>query len=169
MFPEPPTQAGGRSGLGPPGRRAVGLAALLTLVTACALVPGGGSATAGSQPGPAPLSGQSVLATQLEAATIPLDPAVRHGRLDNGLSYYLLQNGSPGGNLELSLVVGVGSLEQRALGDGVAHFLEHMLFNGTEVFPGNELGRVLQRLGVELGPDLNAYTTCESTVYQLRV
>ena len=169
MFPEPPTQAGGRSGLGPPGRRAVGLAALLTLVTACALVPGGGSATAGSQPGPAPLSGQSVMATQLEAATIPLDPAVRHGRLDNGLSYYLLQNGSPGGNLELSLVVGVGSLEQRALGDGVAHFLEHMLFNGTEVFPGNELGRVLQRLGVELGPDLNAYTTCESTVYQLRV
>ena len=100
---------------------------------------------------------------------IPLDPAVRYGRLDNGLSYYLLENPSPGGNLELSLAVGVGSLEQRVVDDGIAHFLEHMLFNGTEAFPGNQLGQAVQGLGVEVGPDLNAYTTCEATVYQLRI
>ena len=116
-----------------------------------------------------PLSGGQMMSIDPAMTTIPVDPAVRYGRLDNGLSYYLLENPSPGGNLELSLAVGVGSLEQRVVDDGIAHFLEHMLFNGTETFPGNELGQVVQGLGVEVGPDLNAYTTCEATVYQLRI
>ena len=155
--------------LGPLGRRTAGLAVLLVSLAACAVGPDDGSGGIESRPAAVPLSGGPSGSVDPAIATIPVDPAVRHGRLDNGLSYYLLENGSPGGSLELRLAVGVGSLEQRVAGDGVAHFLEHMLFNGTEAFPGNQLGRVLRGLGVEFGSDLNAYTTCEATVYQLWV
>ena len=155
--------------LGRPGRRTAGLAVLLASLAACAVGPGDGSGGIESPSAAVPLSGAELGSVGPPVATIPVDPAVRHGRLDNGLSYYLLENGSPGGSLELRLAVRVGSLEQRVAGDGVAHFLEHMLFNGTETFPGNQLGRVLQGLGVEFGSDLNAYTSCEATVYQLWV
>ena len=155
--------------LGRSSCRTVGLVALLASLTACVVGPGVGSGGVDSSDAAVPLSGGPVPSVDPATATIPVDPAVRYGRLDNGLSYYLLENGSPGGSLELRLAVGVGSLEQRVAGDGVAHFLEHMLFNGTEAFPGNELGQVVQGLGVEVGPDLNAYTTCEATVYRLWV
>jgi len=98
---------------------------------------------------------------------LPLDPAVRIGTLDNGLTYYLRCNDSPGQSLELRLAVDAGSLNEAEAGSGVAHFLEHMLFNGTEKYPGNELTEVLQRIGVEFGPDINAYTSYDQTVYEL--
>lgn len=101
----------------------------------------------------------------------PIEPSadVRIGTLDNGLTYYVRRNDRPGQSLALRLVVNAGSLQQDVPDSGGAHFLEHMLFNGTERWPDNEMDRVLQRLGIELGPDLNAYTSPDETVYQLNV
>ena len=106
-------------------------------------------------------------ATDAEEGLLPVDPAVRIGTLDNGLTYYLRCNDSPGRSLELRLAVNAGSLNEAEAGSGVAHFLEHMLFNGTEKYPGNELTTVLQGIGVEHGPDINAYTSYDETVYEL--
>ncbi|MXW61371.1 MAG: hypothetical protein F4Y27_14165 [Acidimicrobiaceae bacterium] len=105
--------------------------------------------------------------TGTEEGLLPADPAVRIGALDNGLTYYLRCNDSPGGNLTLRLAVNAGSLHEAEPGSGVAHFLEHMLFNGTEKYPGNELTDALQHIGVEFGPDINAYTSYDETVYEL--
>ena len=101
----------------------------------------------------------------------PIEPSdeVRIGTLDNGLTYYVRRNSAPGGSLSLRLVVDAGSLQQDVPDSGSAHFLEHMLFNGTENFPGNELSRALERLGVQFGADLNAYTSLDETVYQLDI
>ena len=98
-----------------------------------------------------------------------VDPAVRIGTLDNGLTYYLRNNEKPGSNLALRLAVDAGSLHEAEAGLGVAHFLEHMMFNGTEEYPRNEIIEALRGLGVEFGPDLNAYTGYDETVYQLDV
>jgi len=100
---------------------------------------------------------------------LTLDPAVEVGVLDNGLTYYLRENDTPGAEIEVRLVVGAGSLQQEDPDDGVAHFLEHMLFNGTEAFPGNELDRALQSFGLAFGADTNAYTSYHETVYFLRL
>ena len=89
--------------------------------------------------------------------------------MENGLTYYVRSNGAPGGNLELRLVVAAGSLEQEVARSGVAHFVEHMLFNGTVGFPGNTLTQTLEGFGMQVGADVNAYTTCEATVYSLSV
>lgn len=98
-----------------------------------------------------------------------VDDEVRIGTLPNGLTYYVRSNDSPGFGLSLRLVVNAGSLQQEVPESGAAHFLEHMLFNGTEEFPGNELDLALQTIGVEIGPDLNAYTSFDETVYQLEL
>lgn len=119
-----------------------------------------------SGPGDTSTSGSSA---EPPAATLPVDPAVRIGKLDNGLTYYLRSNDAPGESLELRLVVAAGSLEQEVAGSGVAHFLEHMLFNGTTDYPGNRLDDALQSLGMQVGPDVNAYTSCEATMYGLTV
>lgn len=108
-------------------------------------------------------------AADVEAGLLPVDPAVRIGTLDNGLTYYVRCNDSPGRHLELRLAVNAGSLNEAEAGSGVAHFLEHMLFNGTEKYPKNELTQALQHIGVEYGPDINAYTSYDETVYQLDV
>ncbi len=96
-----------------------------------------------------------------------LDTDLRLGTLDNGLTYYLRDNDAPGGALDLRLVVNAGSAQQLVPDSGGAHFLEHMMFNGTTSFPGNELDRALQRLGIRFGPDLNAFTSYDETVYIL--
>ncbi|MCY3849818.1 MAG: insulinase family protein [Acidimicrobiaceae bacterium] len=98
---------------------------------------------------------------------LPIDRDYRIGTLDNGLTYLLRSNDSPGSNLEIRLLVNAGSAQQADGSDGSAHFLEHMLFNGTEKYPGNELTAQLQRLGIEFGPEVNAYTSLDETVYIL--
>ncbi|MEQ8840891.1 MAG: insulinase family protein [Acidimicrobiales bacterium] len=98
---------------------------------------------------------------------LPIDEDYRIGTLDNGLTYLLRSNDTPGASLDLRLVVNAGSLQQDTPDDGSAHFLEHMLFNGTEAFPGNELTTQLQRLGISFGADVNAYTSYDETVYLL--
>lgn len=100
---------------------------------------------------------------------LPVDPAVRIGTLGNGLTYYLRNNENPGTNLSLRLAVNAGSLHEAEPGLGVAHFLEHMMFNGTEEYPRNEIVEALRSLGVEFGPDINAYTSYDATVYELDV
>lgn len=100
---------------------------------------------------------------------LPVDPALRTGMLDNGLSYYIRQNTEPRNRAELALVINAGSLQEDDDQQGVAHFLEHMLFNGTENFEGQELVSYLERIGMEFGPDVNAYTSFEETVYTLTI
>ncbi len=95
------------------------------------------------------------------------DGDITTGTLDNGLTYFIRPNTAPGGRAELRLAVNAGSLQEDDDQSGVAHFLEHMLFNGTEKYPANELVSVLESFGSEFGPDVNAYTSFDETVYQL--
>ncbi len=98
---------------------------------------------------------------------LPIDPELRIGALENGLTYYLRYNDRPGGSLSIWLVVKAGSMNEPAPGLGLAHFLEHMLFQGTRYYPGDSLENTLRDLGVELGPDLNAYVGYTGAVYDL--
>lgn len=100
---------------------------------------------------------------------VPLDPRVKLGQLENGLTYYLQSHPKPANKVELRLVVNAGSVLEEEGEEGVAHFLEHMAFNGTRNFPKNELVSYLQSIGVAFGPDLNAYTGFDETVYILPV
>lgn len=97
------------------------------------------------------------------------DPVVRTGVLPNGLKYYVRSNPRPAGMAELRLAIRAGSVLEDEDQLGLAHFVEHMLFNGTERFPENELVDVLESFGMEFGPEINAYTTFDRTVYQLSV
>ena len=103
----------------------------------------------------------------VDEGLLPVDPDVKIGVLDNGFTYYVRSNDSPGGALSLRLVVNAGSFNEPFAGANYAHFLEHMLFNGTEKYPGNEITNALQDIGVEFGPDINAYTSYDETVYML--
>lgn len=103
------------------------------------------------------------------AAVIPMDPAVRKGTLDNGLTYMLRENERPESRAELRLVVKAGSVDEDDDQRGLAHFVEHMLFNGTESWAGNEIIDYLETIGADFGADLNAYTSFDQTVYMLEV
>lgn len=100
---------------------------------------------------------------------MPLDPKVKIGRLSNGLTYYIRHNSLPEKRVELRLVVNAGSVLEDDDQLGLAHFMEHMNFNGTKHFPKNELVSYLQSIGVQFGADLNAYTGFDETVYILPV
>ena len=100
---------------------------------------------------------------------IPLDPDVKVGKLPNGLTYYIRKNTEPKNRAELRLVIRAGSVLETDNQQGLAHFMEHMEFNGTKNFPKNELVNFLQSSGVRFGADLNAYTGFDETVYQLPV
>ena len=102
-------------------------------------------------------------------APIPFDDAVRIGKLDNGLTYYLRQNDYPENRAQLRLVVNAGSMQEDDSQQGLAHFIEHMAFNGSEHFEKNDLVEFLQSIGVEFGSDLNAYTSFDETVYILPI
>lgn len=91
------------------------------------------------------------------------------GKLDNGLEYYIYKNKKPESNATLNLVVKVGSLMEENDEQGIAHFMEHMAFNGTTKFKKNEMIKYLQSIGLKFGGDLNAYTTFDRTVYKLQV
>jgi zinc protease len=98
---------------------------------------------------------------------IPVDSAVKIGKLPNGLTYYIRKNSEPKNRSELYLVVRAGSNMEDDDQRGLAHFSEHMAFNGTKDFPKNQLVDYLQKAGVRFGADLNAYTSFDETVYQL--
>lgn len=108
-------------------------------------------------------------ASRAEAAPIPLDPAVRVGRLPNGLRYYIRHNGRPEKRVEMRLVVNAGSVLEDDDQRGLAHFVEHMLFNGTRRFHKNDIVKYLESIGVRFGADLNAQTGFDETIYILPV
>lgn len=103
------------------------------------------------------------------SAPIPFDDAVRIGKLDNGLTYYLRKNTYPENRAQMRLVVNAGSMQEDESQLGLAHFVEHMAFNGSENFEKNDLVDFLQSIGVEFGADLNAYTSFDETVYILPI
>jgi zinc protease len=111
--------------------------------------------------------GLALTAHCIHAQPIPPDPSVHSGRLPNGFTYYIRHNEEPHRHVELYLVNKVGSVLEDDDQRGLAHFMEHMNFNGTRHFPKNELTDYLQRSGVRFGADLNAYTSFDETVYQL--
>lgn len=102
-----------------------------------------------------------------KATIIPLDTAIRTGKLANGFTYYIRRNVEPKDRVQLYLAMKVGSILENDDQRGLAHFVEHMSFNGTKNYPKNDLVNYLQKSGVKFGADLNAYTSFDETVYQL--
>lgn len=100
---------------------------------------------------------------------IPFNEDVRTGTLGNGLKYYVKHNDRPADKVELRLVVNAGSILEKPNQQGLAHFMEHMNFNGTKNFEKNELVDYLQSIGVKFGADLNAYTSFDETVFILPI
>lgn len=100
---------------------------------------------------------------------LPLDPAVKTGKLANGMTYYIKSNPKPEKRMEIRLAVNAGSVLEEEDQQGLAHFLEHMAFNGSTHFKGNELINFIEKSGVKFGPHLNAYTSFDETVYMLQM
>lgn len=105
----------------------------------------------------------------LAQQSIPIDPAVRYGKLSNGLTYYIRHNEEPKHRAVLWLVNKVGSVLETDDQRGLAHFMEHMNFNGTAHFPKNTLVDYLEKIGLRFGADINAYTSFDETVYKLPI
>lgn len=98
---------------------------------------------------------------------LPQDTSVRVGKLDNGMRYYLRHNAKSAGLADFYIVYDVGSVQEEDSQNGLAHFLEHMMFNGTKHFPGDSMIRWLESIGMQFGTNLNAATGMEMTYYQL--
>jgi zinc protease len=100
---------------------------------------------------------------------IPPDPDIRIGKLDNGITYYIKYNKKPEQRVELRLAVNAGSICETDGQQGLAHFCEHMCFNGTKNFPSNKIVDMLEEMGVKFGAELNAGTSFDQTVYLLKI
>jgi zinc protease len=131
---------------------------------AAALVAAVTVTTAQQQPAPPPHSQTAPL-----TATIPVDPLITVRTLPNGLRYYVRANRIPAGRAELRLVVKAGSVLEDDDQRGLAHFVEHMSFNGTQHFPKQEVAAFMQRLGMRFGAHVNAHTGFDETVYELQI
>ena len=108
-----------------------------------------------------------VRAQQMQMPPVPLDPAVKVGKLENGLTYFIRHNEWPEKRCDFYIAQRVGSMQEEDEQRGLAHFLEHMCFNGTTHFPGDALKQYLERIGVKFGENLNAYTSFDETVYNI--
>ena len=117
--------------------------------------PGGAGAPAGPPPD--------------AAAPIPFDPSITSRTLPNGLKYFVKTNDQPGGRAELRLVVNAGSLLEDDDQRGLAHFVEHMAFNGTKRFPKQAIGAFMESIGMRFGPSVNATTSYDETTYSLQI
>jgi zinc protease len=130
---------------------AAGIGILLAVLTTCAGVPPAGSAAYGSLGKP--------------GDPVPVKEEVRSGVLPSGLRYFILENAMPENRAYLTLAVNAGSVLEADDEQGLAHFVEHMAFNGTTRFPESELVNYLRSLGMRFGPEVNAYTSFDETVY----
>src|SRR5918993_1371382 len=101
--------------------------------------------------------------------TLPIDPAVKTGRLPNGLRYFIRQNARPAKRVAMRLAVNAGAIQEQPDQRGLAHFLEHMAFNGTENFKPGELVSFLESIGARFGPHVNASTSFDETIYMLEM
>ncbi len=123
------------------------------------------------------LSGKNILSSMLllfafpaiaqQMQPLPIDPKVRYGKLDNGLTYYIRHNEQPKQRAEFYIAQRVGSVLEEESQRGLAHFLEHMAFNGTKNYPGKAMTNYLETIGVKFGENLNAYTSFDETVYNI--
>ena len=107
----------------------------------------------------------NIFAQQLQP--IPIDPQVRYGTLENGLTYYIRHNENPKERAEFFIAQNVGAILEEDDQDGLAHFLEHMAFNGTKNFPKKGIIEYFESIGVKFGSNINAYTSLDETVYNL--
>ncbi|MBA2540876.1 MAG: insulinase family protein [Deltaproteobacteria bacterium] len=147
------------------------LCVVLALLVAC----GGPKSPPPKLPDPgsdaAPVSNDPAI----QPSTVPADPPlamwpdVKRGVLPNGLTYYILKNKKPDKRVLLWLAVNAGSVQEDDDQRGLAHFVEHMAFNGTKRFPKNDIIQYIEGVGMRFGADLNAYTSWDETVYQLEV
>jgi zinc protease len=157
--------------------------AILVIVgcTAVPSGPGGGAGTEGSSKTAAPesveteeaadtkaaKSGEGQKGESEEARELQLDPKITSGTLENGVKYYVRKNEKPGDRLQVRLAVNAGSVQETKEQRGLAHFVEHMAFNGTEKYEKHAIVDYLERTGMRFGPDINAYTSFDETVYKL--
>ncbi|HYB97212.1 MAG TPA: insulinase family protein [Vicinamibacterales bacterium] len=101
--------------------------------------------------------------------TLPIDPAVKSGKLPNGLTYFIRENKRPAGRVAMRLAVDAAAIQEEPDQRGLAHFLEHMAFNGTEHFKPGELVSFLESIGARFGPHVNASTSFDETIYMLEI
>ena len=109
----------------------------------------------------------SLVAVAQQPQVLPVDPAVRVGKLENGLTYYIRHNEYPKQRAEFHIAQAVGATMEEDHQNGLAHFLEHMAFNGTEHFEGKGIIEYFESIGVNFGGNINAYTSLDETVYRL--
>lgn len=112
------------------------------------------------------LPGLGVFAQQ-GVPPVPVDPDIRIGKLENGLTYYIRHNEEPKERASFYIIQNVGAILEEDDQNGLAHFLEHMAFNGTQHFPGKGIINTLEKHGVAFGRNINAYTSTDQTVYNL--
>ena len=128
-----------------------------------AIVAAAGLTAAAQAQAPAPAASAPL------SAAIPPDPQISIGTFPNGLKYYIRTNKRPERRAELRLVVNVGSIVEDDDQLGLAHFVEHMAFNGTKNFAKQEIVAFMESIGMRFGPSLNAFTSFDETVYMLQV
>ncbi len=150
----------------------------LTPISSLAVTPKAVSKAAPAKPAPAKAPAPAPFTPVAQDAAKPVhfaqdysdikpDPAVRFGRLPNGMTYAILKNATPPGTASVRLRIGGGSMMETEEQRGLAHFLEHMAFNGSKNVPEGEMVKILERHGLKFGPDTNAFTSFGQTVYQL--
>ncbi|HEY6039224.1 MAG TPA: pitrilysin family protein, partial [Kofleriaceae bacterium] len=135
---------------------------LVVVLCAC------GAAKTASPP-PAPTTPAKLVEHAPGDPVTPLDPEIKVGHLGNGLTYYVMKHGKPEQRASLWLAVNAGSVLEDDDQRGLAHFVEHMAFNGTKRFPKQDIVDFIEKVGMEFGADVNAYTSFDQTVYQLTV
>src|ERR1043165_1063503 len=138
--------------------RRIAFFVLSAFIASSALLIGGGQPSAPQAP-----------ATTALSQKLPVDPDVTTGTFSNGLKYYIRRNGLPEKRAELRLVVNVGSLVEEDDQQGLAHFVEHMAFNGTKNFPKSDIVTFMESIGMRFGPSVNAFTSFDETVYMLQI
>ena len=111
--------------------------------------------------------GGALMATAQQDQPLPVDTTIHTGKLANGLTYYVRQNNYPEHRVNFYIAQRVGSIQEEESQRGLAHFLEHMAFNGTKNYPDNGVIDYTRTLGVQFGSDLNAYTSVDQTVYRI--
>ncbi len=146
-----------------------GCASQASRTAAAPSTPPAAAAAAAPAPAPAPPAPVVPLSEAEAAEKLPLDPSIVQGKLANGLSYSIRPNRRPAGRAEIWLAVDAGSVLEEEEQRGLAHFLEHMAFNGTARFPEQKLVIALESLGMRFGPDINAFTSFDETVYSLTI
>ena len=113
------------------------------------------------------LAAVTLVATAQQPVSLPIDSEIRYGQLPNGLTYYIRHNEEPKQRCEYHIAQRVGAVLEEDNQNGLAHFLEHMAFNGTEHFPGKGIINYFESIGVNFGGNINAYTSIDETVYRL--